>query len=103
MIDVVRIAAIVPRGILRLGSRRSPLRFEPAMIPVANYDDAEQRQRKDESRSNLSPMENRFRPGLEKSSVLVPPLRRMNLLSHRARSLLPRDNAKRDSLKGGQG
>ena len=33
MADVVRIAAIVPRGILRLGSRRSPLRFEPAMMP----------------------------------------------------------------------
>lgn len=31
--DVVRIAAIVPRGMLRLGSRRSPLRFEPAMMP----------------------------------------------------------------------
>ena len=31
--EVVKIAAIVPRGILRLGSRRSPLRFEPAIIP----------------------------------------------------------------------
>ncbi len=33
--DVVNIAAIVPRGILRLGSRRSPLRLDPAIIP--NY------------------------------------------------------------------
>ena len=33
MIDVVKIAAIVPRGILRLGSRKSPLRFEPAIMP----------------------------------------------------------------------
>jgi hypothetical protein len=33
MADVVSIAAIVPRGILRLGSRKSPLRFEPAIIP----------------------------------------------------------------------
>jgi hypothetical protein len=34
IIDVVMIAAIVPRGILRLGSRKSPLRFDPAMIPM---------------------------------------------------------------------
>jgi hypothetical protein len=33
MMDVVIIAAIVPRGILRLGSRKSPLRFDPAIIP----------------------------------------------------------------------
>ncbi len=33
IIDVVMIAAIVPRGILRLGSRKSPLRFDPAMMP----------------------------------------------------------------------
>ena len=34
IIEVVIIAAIVPRGILRLGSRKSPLRFDPAMIPM---------------------------------------------------------------------
>ena len=34
MIDVVIIAAIVPRGILRLGSRKSPLRLDPAMMPA---------------------------------------------------------------------
>lgn len=33
IIDVVTIAAMVPRGMLRLGSLKSPLRFEPAIIP----------------------------------------------------------------------
>ena len=33
IIDVVMMAAMVPRGILRLGSRKSPLRFDPAMMP----------------------------------------------------------------------
>jgi hypothetical protein len=34
MKEVVRTAAIVPRGILRDGSFKSPERFEPAMIPI---------------------------------------------------------------------
>ena len=34
IVEVVKIAAMVPRGILRLGSLKSPLRFEPAMIPT---------------------------------------------------------------------
>ena len=32
--DVVRIAQMVPMGMLACGSRRSPDRLEPAMIPA---------------------------------------------------------------------
>ena len=34
MNEVVKTAAMVPRGILREGSFRSPERFEPAIIPM---------------------------------------------------------------------
>ena len=36
MNDVVRIAEIVPRGILLEGSFKSPERFVPAIIPVTD-------------------------------------------------------------------
>jgi hypothetical protein len=36
MNDVVKTAAIVPRGMLLDGSFKSPERFEPAIIPVTD-------------------------------------------------------------------